>query len=934
MCKSKKILAILLAVLMIVSVFPVSVFAADNIITAVDTSQLVTKTKFLYSGNMTEWSGGNRRTSEVTNPTFYNELTVSVNDGEYDALTGFTWTIPDDYDPTAVGEKFTFTAVAPVGYEFDEGVAPEIEVEIIDGTILYNYISATSIVSPHKEPIALVLDGNNLYDATGCNLMGAAGNYMFAPGLLANGYYEGENTTPGLDAEGNPIDGYSTNLKVTGSRSKVTVGGALNTTVYGDTNLIFNGATMTGSTYAGGMGRTASAEARVEGDTHVTVVDSTLTNLYGGGYAGNGKNSQDVTVTGNAYIDVSGEVDIDAIYGGGYSDATTYTAPVEGTAYINIHGLTGEWTIGTIAREGAKSGTGASKLEVNLDNSSKSLLADGKITGITTSGKTDENVTVKINGEEFVGMITMPADFEVPASLEKGTAADILPAVENCTWVYDDAEAGDKVFELVANDGYFFDGLVKSQMFDVIVTDGTVAADEVVLNETEVAIRVGETVDLSAVVLPEETTDKTVVWSASENVELSATEGDAVTVTALAVGEATVTATSGSAVGTCIVTVNPKTQINEVDTSNLVMETKFLYPGEDKAWGTKTLTTYVTDPTFYETITVKENGEWNDVEVVEWVCTNANGEEVAFDGTAIDATYYFKPVLPVGYEWAEGFEVPAITVEIIDGALVYDVYKSGGVVTAHTEAIPLVYKDAGGIYDATGCNKMGTDNYIFGAGLIVYSTGATKEALTTPAYDTDLTVTGTVTKITAGGGVNLSLNGSTYVKVVDATINSAATSAVYGGGIARASGTVATVSGDAHVTVTDSTITSVYGGGYGANNGNQNVTVEGNAYIDVSGLVDIGTIYGSGSCAVDTSIAPVKGTAYVTIHDLEDGSTIGEITRNGSTESYNATKLVVYLDSTSEKLYTDGTIVIDEHTSVYVKVDGEYVARVIDGVVQ
>ena len=85
---------------------------------------------------------------------------------------------------------------------------------------------------------------------------------------------------------------------------------------------------------------------------------------------------------------------------------------------------------------------------------------------------------------------------------------------------------------------------------------------------------------------------------------------------------------------------------------------------------------------------------------------------------------------------------------------------------------------------------------------------------------------------------------------------------------------------------------------------------------------------------MDTSIAPVKGTAYVTIHDLEDGSTIGEITRNGSTESYNATKLVVYLDSTSEKLYTDGTIVIDEHTSVYVKVDGEYVARVIDGVVQ
>ena len=36
MCKSKKLLAILLAVLMTVSVFPVSVFATDSVITAVD----------------------------------------------------------------------------------------------------------------------------------------------------------------------------------------------------------------------------------------------------------------------------------------------------------------------------------------------------------------------------------------------------------------------------------------------------------------------------------------------------------------------------------------------------------------------------------------------------------------------------------------------------------------------------------------------------------------------------------------------------------------------------------------------------------------------------------------------------------------------------------------------------------------------------------
>ncbi|MBR3870871.1 MAG: MBL fold metallo-hydrolase [Clostridia bacterium] len=355
-----------------------------------------------------------------------------------------------------------------------------------------------------------------------------------------------------------------------------------------------------------------------------------------------------------------------------------------------------------------------------------------------------------------------------------------------------------------------------------------------------------------------------------------------------------------------------KRTVTAVDTSKLVMETKFLYPGEDLAWGTKSRTTYVESPTFYKTLRVKEKGEWKNVDVVEWVCTNVNGEEVAFDGTAIDTTYYFKPVLPSNYEWGADVEVPRIKVEIIDGALIYNVYKSGGVVTSHKEAIPLVYKDEGDIYDATGFNKMGTDNYIFGAGLILYSTGATKEALTTPAYDTDLSVTGTVTKITAGGGVNLALDGSTYVKVYDATDSTA----VYGGGIARAANSVATVSGDTHVTVTDSTVASVYGGGYGANNGGQDVTVAGNAYIDISGLVDIGTVQGGGYCYMETSISPVLGTAYVNIHNLEVGSAITNIARG------TASKLVVNLDDTSAHLVSVITDV-DTDTDIRVYINGK-----------
>ncbi|MBQ3593483.1 MAG: Ig-like domain-containing protein, partial [Clostridia bacterium] len=51
-----------------------------------------------------------------------------------------------------------------------------------------------------------------------------------------------------------------------------------------------------------------------------------------------------------------------------------------------------------------------------------------------------------------------------------------------------------------------------------------------------------------------------------------------------------------------------------------------------------------------------------------------------------------------------------------------------------------------------------------------------------------------------------------------------------------------------------------------------------------------------------TSTAVVEGTAYVTIHDLEDGSTIGEITRNGANYADPASKLVVNLDDSSAEL--------------------------------
>lgn len=82
-----------------------------------------------------------------------------------------------------------------------------------------------------------------------------------------------------------------------------------------------------------------------------------------------------------------------------------------------------------------------------------------------------------------------------------------------------------------------------------------VEATEVTLDATEKEVLVGETFTLVATVAPENTTDKTVVWSSSdENVVTVDSEGN---VEAVGVGQATVTAACGNATGSCAVTVKP-----------------------------------------------------------------------------------------------------------------------------------------------------------------------------------------------------------------------------------------------------------------------------------------------------------------------------------------------------------------------------------------
>ena len=87
----------------------------------------------------------------------------------------------------------------------------------------------------------------------------------------------------------------------------------------------------------------------------------------------------------------------------------------------------------------------------------------------------------------------------------------------------------------------------------VTVALQVISVSSVSLSSSSESLFVGETVQLTAAVLPENATDRTVVWTTSD--EGVATVDDGL-ISAVSAGEATITATAGECSATCIVTVS------------------------------------------------------------------------------------------------------------------------------------------------------------------------------------------------------------------------------------------------------------------------------------------------------------------------------------------------------------------------------------------
>ncbi len=90
------------------------------------------------------------------------------------------------------------------------------------------------------------------------------------------------------------------------------------------------------------------------------------------------------------------------------------------------------------------------------------------------------------------------------------------------------------------------------------VTVVATPAESITISQETATLKVGETVELTATVMPEDATDKTVSWTSSD--EAVATVDAEGKVTAVALGEAEITATAADGSGVsanCLVTVNP-----------------------------------------------------------------------------------------------------------------------------------------------------------------------------------------------------------------------------------------------------------------------------------------------------------------------------------------------------------------------------------------
>ena len=216
-------------------------------------------------------------------------------------------------------------------------------------------------------------------------------------------------------------------------------------------------------------------------------------------------------------------------------------------------------------------------------------VAEGKATITATAGDASASCEVAV-AKKVIAVESISLN-ETALELTEGETATLTATVlpENATdktvtWTSDTpavATVADGVVTAVA------EGTAKitakagdaSVLCTVTVKKKVIAVESVTLDKTTLDLTEGETATLTATVLPENATDKTVTWSCDNTAVATVADG---VVTAVAEGTAKVTAHAGEASAVCTVTVKAdvvkvtEVTINEADFSLVIGETKTL----------------------------------------------------------------------------------------------------------------------------------------------------------------------------------------------------------------------------------------------------------------------------------------------------------------------------------------------------------------------
>ena len=211
----------------------------------------------------------------------------------------------------------------------------------------------------------------------------------------------------------------------------------------------------------------------------------------------------------------------------------TWTSSNEGVVKVDGGKVTAvaQGTATITAKAGDKTATCAVTVEKKVIPVTSVTLDKTKIT--LTEGDT-QTLTATVKPDDATDKtITWTSSNESVATVDGGKVTAIVPGTATIT-----AKAGDKTATCA-----------------VTVEKMVIPVASVTLDKTEVTLTVGGKQTLTATVLPEDATNKTVTWKSS-NTGVAQVDGGVIT--AVGNGSATITAAAGDQSATCKVTVHPK----------------------------------------------------------------------------------------------------------------------------------------------------------------------------------------------------------------------------------------------------------------------------------------------------------------------------------------------------------------------------------------